>query len=90
MTNEIAKLNALVQAALIEASKVSVAKNLNGLVRRYALDGKAYTASEFQQSPGLNKSQHMPYCDTNDHTCTYTQSSMVNSFLPDNLRTGVL
>lgn len=40
------------QAALIEASKVSVAKNLNGFVQRYALDGKAYTASEFQQYYG--------------------------------------
>lgn len=40
------------QEALLEASKVSVAKNLNGLVRRYALDGKAYTASEFQQYYG--------------------------------------
>jgi len=37
------------QAALIEASKASVAKNLDGLVRRYALDGKVYTAAEFQQ-----------------------------------------
>jgi hypothetical protein len=68
MTNAIAELNALVQAALIEASKVSVAKNLNGLVRRYALDGKAYTASEFQQSPGLNKSQHMIHMHTD--TCS--------------------
>lgn len=40
------------QTALIEASKASVAKNLQGLVRRYALDGKAYTASEFQQYYG--------------------------------------
>eukprot|EP00438_Fugacium_kawagutii_P010890 Skav231398 [mRNA] locus=scaffold1456:144622:145494:- [translate_table: standard] len=40
------------QAALIEATKASVAKNLQGLVRRYALDGKAYTASEFQQYYG--------------------------------------
>ena len=34
--------------ALIEASKAAVAKNLEGLVRRYALDTKPYTASEFQ------------------------------------------
>ncbi|CAE7518308.1 rps1 [Symbiodinium natans] len=39
-------------AAITEASKAAVAHDLAGLVRRYALDAKPYTASEFLQHYG--------------------------------------
>ncbi|CAJ1368119.1 unnamed protein product [Effrenium voratum] len=40
------------QEALIEASKTAVAKDLEGAVRRYALDGSLYSAAEFQRYYG--------------------------------------